>query len=277
MTEEELKKVLIQLENEDIDWEEVNVDTIVDEMLRHTQTLDIELKEYYLEKTLKNIIQENYISEDSLEELAKICINEKHLYLDIGDTVGRSKMTRSFSMYTIKLLLERDAQEVFMSNSLYDAVRKEVLLYLELEQDYRTYTPNMGWVNSILYGIEGINAILRNTRLDHMYFTDLFKALMNKLFTYNVIYQNDEEELVISGIQTLMEKGFDENKLIDFFIRVPDFLEVQKQKIDKQQYWNLYKNCKSLLQAMYIQIDIDNKYPLLLVEVKNCLKRIKTS
>lgn len=277
MTEEELKMLLIQLENEDIELDELNVDTVVDEILRHTQTADIELKEHYMEKILKRIIRGNYISEDSLEELAKLCINEKHLYLDIGDTAGRSKMTRSFAMYILKQLLERDAEDVFISNALYNTVRKEVLLYLDLEQDYRIYTAEMGWVNSILYGFECIYAMIRNTRLDSSYYTELFQALMNKLFTYNVIYESDEEELVVASIQALMTKGFDENKLIDFFTRVPHFLETQKEKLNNKQYWNLYKNCKSLLQVMYIQVDLDNEYPLLLVEVKNCLKKIEAN
>lgn len=275
VTEEQLKDVLIQLENEDIDWDEVNVDTIVDAMLQHTQTFDIELKEHYMEKMFEKIIQEQYISEPSLEALAMRCINEEHLYLDIGDTEGRSKMTRAFSMYMIKLLLQQDKKDVYLGNFLYDSLRKEVLLYLDLEQDYRIYTEDMGWVNSILYGIEAINEMITNPRLDYKYHTELFQALLNKMFTFKTIYENDEEEHVVEGIQLLMAKGFDENKLIDFFSRVPDFLENQKGKIDKQKYWNLYKNCKALLQVMYICIDMENKFPRLLVEVKECLKKIK--
>lgn len=277
MTEENLKDVLIHLENEDIDWDEVNVDTVVDAILLHTQTTDIELKELYMEQGLKEIIREKYISETSLEALAKRCIDEKHLYLDIGDVDGRSKMTRAFSMYTIKLLLERDKKDVFLANELYDLLRKETLLYLNLEQDYRTYTEDMGWVNSVLYGIEAINEMIDHTRLDYKYHTELFQALLNKMFTFKVIYENDEEEQVLDGIQKLMAKGFDENKLIDFFSRVPGFLEVQRSKVDQQKYWNLYKNCKNLLQGMYIRIDSENKYPRLLIEVKDCLGKINVN
>lgn len=269
MTEEQLKDTLIQLKNEDIDWDEVNVDTVVDAMLRFTQTTDIELKEGYLEPMLKEIIQEKYISETSMEALARRCIN--YLYLEIGDVDTRNKMTRSFAMRTLGILLEKDIEDVFLSNQLYDEIRKEVLLYIDLEQDYRSYSEEMGWINSVLYSIDAIYAMVKNPRLHHKYHTEFFQTLLNKMFTFKVMYQYDEEEHVIDVIQALVKRDFDEKKLIDFFARVPEFLAQQKKKLDAQQYWNLYKNCKSLLRGMYIRMDIEDEYPLLLTEVKKCL------
>lgn len=271
MTEEQLKKTLIQLQNEDIEWNEVNVDTIVDEILQHTQTADIELKERLIQPLMEKIIIGNLISEPSMEALAKRCINEENLFLEIGDIASRNKMTRAFSMYTIKLLLQRDKEDVYMSNSLYDTIRQQVLLYLDLEQDYRSYSADMGYVNSILYSIHAIQEMIDNTRLDRQYYTELFQALLNKIFTYQTLYKYDEEQYTIEAIRSLMQNGFNETKLIDFFARVPQFLVKQKEKLDSQQYWNLYKNCKMLLQGMYVKIDIDNDRPLLLTEVKKCL------
>lgn len=271
MTEEQLKDTLIQLKNEEIDWDQVNVDTVVDAMLRYTQTTDIELKEGYLEPLLSEIIQEKYISEASMEALAKRCIGGDYLYLEIGDLDTRNKMTRSFAMMTLELLLKKDVEDVFLSNQLYDEIRKEIVLYLDLEQDYRSYSEEMGWVNSVMYGIDAIHAMVKNPRLHHKYHTELFQTLLNKMFTFKVIYQYDEEEHAIDVIESLMNSNFDEKKLIDFFARVPDFLAQQKGKLDTQQYWNLYKNCKSLVRGMYIRMEIDEEYPLLLTEVKKCL------
>lgn len=271
MTEDKLKSILIQLKNEDIDWDEVNVDTIVDEMLQQTQTFDIELKERLIEPLIVQIIEENYISEDSMEALTKRCLGEGHLFLEIGDTASRNKMTRAFSMFILKQLLARDRRDAFMSNNLFNQVRSDVMLYVNLEQDYRSYTPEMGNINSILYSINAISEMISNTRLDHQYYTELFQTLLNKIFTYQTLYQNDEEQYTIDAIRLLLKNGLNETKLIDFFARVPAFLEKQKEKLDAQQYWNLYKNCKSLLQAMYIRIDMDNDRPLLFTEVKKCL------
>lgn len=271
MTEDKLKNTLVQLKNEDIDWDEVNVDTIVDEMLQQTQTFDIELKEGLIEPLIIQIIEKNYISEESMEALTKRCLGENYLYLEIGDTASRNKMTRAFSMFVLKQLLARDRRDAFMSNNLFDQVRSDVILYLNLEQDYRSYTAEMGNSNSVLYSIDAISEIIGNMRLDQQYYTELFQTLLNKIFTYQTLYQHDEEQHTIDAIRVLLGKGLNETKLIDFLTRVPAFLEKQKEKLDAQQYWNLYKNCKSLLQAMYIRIDMDNERPLLFTEVKKCL------
>lgn len=271
MTEDKLKSLLIQLKNEDIDWDDVNVDTIVDEMLKQIQTYDIELKEGLIEPLIVQIIEGDYMSEDSMEALAKRCLGEGYLYLEIGDTATRNKMTRAFSMFILKHLLARDGRDAFMNNKLFDQLRSDVLLYLSLEQDYRSYTSDMGNVNSVLYSIAAISEMIKNTRLDHQYYTELFQALLNKMFTYQTLYQHDEEQHTTEAIRLLLKNGLNETKLIDFFVRAPGFLEKQKEKLDAQQYWNLYKNCKSLLQAMYISIDMDNDRPLLFTEVKKCL------
>lgn len=274
MTEEQLKDTLIQLKNEDIDWDEVNVDTIVDEIIRHTQTTDMELKEGLAEPLMEKIIEENLISEQSMEALAKRCIDETHLFLEIGDVETRNKMVRSFSIYIVKLLLKKDREDAYISNDLYNKIRNQVLLYLDLEQDYRMYTADMGFVNSILYSIQAVYEMINNKRMDHQYYTELFQALLNKIFTYQTLYQYDEEQYTIEAIRSLMQNGFSETKLIDFFARVPQFLAKQKEKLDRHQYWNLYKNCKMLLQGIYVKLDIDNERPLLLTEVKKCLNTI---
>lgn len=274
MTEEQLKDMLIQIRNEDLEWDEVNVDTVIDEILQYTQTEDIELKEGLCEPLLQKIIEENLISELSMEALTKRCLNEDNLFLEIGDIATRNKMTRSFAAYVLRLLLARDKEDPYMSNELYNNVRNQILLYLDLEQDYRSYTEDMGSVNSILHCIKAIQEMIDNTRMDHQYYTVLFQGLLNKLFTYQTLYQYDEEQYTVEAIRSLMKNGFNESKLIDFFARVPSFLEKQQEKLDKQQYWNLYKNCKMLLQGMYVKIDMDNDRPLLLTEVRKCLTTI---
>lgn len=273
MTEENLKSYLIQIQQQDIEWNEVDVNNVVQAMFDHIQTTDIELKEKLIEPTLVEMIQ-HYLTEETLENLAKKCVDNEHLYKEIGDTVTRYKMTRAFSMVAIKELLERDVRDVFLSNDMFDLLKREVILYIDLEQDYRFYTEDMGWVNSVRSSLEALYAIVQNTRLDPMEYTRIFQTVMNKIFTSQTIYQYDEEVLAVDLIELLLEKDFPAQKVIDFLERVPAFLEGQKEKITYMQYWNLHKNCKSLLQSLYIRLDLCENQPLLLAEVKKCLSKI---
>lgn len=273
MTEENLKSYLIQIQQQDIEWNEVDVNNVVQAMFDHIQTTDIELKEKLIEPTLVEMIQ-HYLTEETLENLAKKCVDDEHLYKEIGDTVTRYKMTRAFSMVAIKELLERDVRDVFLSNDMFDLLKREVILYIDLEQDYRFYTEDMGWVNSVRSSLESLYAIVQNTRLDPMEYTRIFQTVMNKIFTSQTIYQYDEEVLAVDLIELLLEKDFPAQKVIDFLERVPAFLEGQKEKITYMQYWNLHKNCKSLLQSLYIRLDLCENQPLLLAEVKKCLSKI---
>ena len=273
MTEENLKSYLIQIQQQDIEWNEVDVNNVVQAMFDHIQTTDIELKEKLIEPTLVEMIQ-HHLTEETLENLAKKCVDDEHLYKEIGDTVTRYKMTRAFSMVAIKELLERDVRDVFLSNDMFDLLKREVILYIDLEQDYRFYTEDMGWVNSVRSSLESLYAIVQNTRLDPMEYTRIFQTVMNKIFTSQTIYQYDEEVLAVDLIELLLEKDFPAQKVIDFLERVPAFLEGQKEKITYMQYWNLHKNCKSLLQSLYIRLDLCENQPLLLAEVKKCLSKI---
>lgn len=273
MTEESLKSYLIQIQQQDIEWNEIDVNNVVREMFDHIQTTDIELKEKLIEPLLSEMVQ-YHLTESALEALAKKCVDEEHLYKEIGDTVTRYKMTRAFSMYVIKELVERDVKDVFLSHDTFDLLKREVILYTNLEQDYRFYTEDMGWVNSVRFSLEALYAIVQNTRLDPAEYTQIFQTVMNKIFTAQIIYQYDEGEITVDFIQLLLEKGFSEQKIIDFLERVPAFLEGQKEKMTHMNYWNLYKNCKSLLRSLYIRLDLCENQPLLLAEVKKCLSKI---
>ncbi|GEK35389.1 DUF2785 domain-containing protein [Kurthia sibirica] len=274
MNEEKLKEQLVALRQDDIDWADVNVDELVEAMIEHTQTEDLQLKEDIINPAIEEILVEGYISEDSMEALARRIITDDYLFLEIGDTASRNKMTRVFSCYILYLLLKRDAKDVFLPTALFEQIRSRLLLYLDLEQDYRSYTENMGAVNSIILSINALHEMIKSSRLDAKYYTEIFQTLLNKIFTFHTLYVYDEEKYTIEAIYSLLKKGFNEKKLIDFFIRVPEFLEKQQEKLNKQQYWNLYKNCKSLLQTMYIKIDLEKENPLLLTEVKNCLIKL---
>lgn len=273
MSEEKLIEILHQLKDEELEWDEVNVDQLVDAMIKYIQSIDVSEREKTVIPILSDIIHKQ-MDEDSLEALALRCVKEDHLYSDIGDTESSNKITRAFSMLILKELLKRDANDVFMSNPTFDRVRKEVLLYIDLEQDYRGYNEELGWVNSIIYSIDAIHEMIKNTRLDPSLHTEMFQTLVNKMFTFQNQYQFDEEEHTVSAIQELLKKGFSEKKLIDFFARVPMFLEKQKEKLNPFQYWNLYKNCKQLLMEMYVKMDLEKNNPLLFTEVKNCLKKL---
>lgn len=274
MNEEKLKEILVSLRQDDIEWADVNADEIVDAMLNHTQTFDIELKEAIIEPAVVEIIQKGHISEDSMEVLAKQLISDDYLFLEIGDTESRNKMTRTFSAYTLYVLLKRERTDAFIPTELYEQIRSRLLLYIDVEQDYRNFTDDMGSVNSIIMSINALHEMIQGNRLDIKYHTEIFQILLNKIFTFNTIYVYDEEKYTVEAIQSLMKKGLNEKKLVDFLARVPEFLEKQQEKLSKEQYWNLYKNCKSLMQMMYIKIDLEKENPLLLTEVKNCLIKL---
>lgn len=273
MTEENLKSYLIQIQQEDLEWNEVDTNAVVQAMFDHIQTTDIELKEKLVEPILAEMIQK-YLTETELEILAKKSIDDQHLFMEIGDTETRYKMTRAFSMYTIQQIVKRDATDIFLSHDTFELLKREVALYLDLEQDYRCYTEDMGWVNSILSGVKAMYAITQNTRLDAQDYTNIFQTIMNKIVTSQTIYQYDEQEYAVDLIQLLIEKDFPERKIIDFLERVPEFLQGQQEKLTRMHYWNLYKNCKSLLQSLYIRLDLCENNPLLLDEVKKCLSKI---
>lgn len=116
-----------------------NRDELIDHMLRHIGSIDSTLRDDLIYPTFASLIFEEYLTKQQLEKICTICMDDNHLFYQIGDTKKDSVFTRSFSALVLALLLEKDRLSPSLPASLLTHVIDNSLSYLLQETDTRGY------------------------------------------------------------------------------------------------------------------------------------------
>lgn len=141
---------------------EKDLDTLIKKMMYHIGSPDPELRDTLIYSTFGKLIQEDYLNHQQMKYIIETCLNEQHLFLNIGVTNKDSVFTRSFSALTIALILAKDRENHFLSKDIVISAIESSINYLVREEDIRGYIEIKGWAHSIAHGADLLAAAIKH-------------------------------------------------------------------------------------------------------------------
>jgi Protein of unknown function (DUF2785) len=273
MTENEIKKILTELNYEEKRWSEVNTLSIVTSMIQYIGTTDSELREIIYSSFYQLIINHNHLEAVLLEELLTICLDDL-LFKGIGERGTDTVFTRAFTSLLLALILHRDNQDDFLSHVTIYKVKEKLMMYLNKEEDLRGYVPDKGWAHSIAHVADAVDELVKSPKINPEQYLEILSSLWDKIFVSSSVYLHGEDERVLTPIIQMLNNGLDVQEIEKLLHNLPIKLTAQKNQLEYEKYLLVRCNSKFFLKSFYIKLNRNGKLVSLQSSVEDCLSKI---
>lgn len=255
----ELKTKLIEMKemtNEQLTIQKA--DEIINQMLNNIGSTDAELRDSLIYSTFAEWIDKDYLTAQQLLYILEKCLDQEHLYHQIGEMHSDSVFTRSFSSLVIAVILYKDMEINFLNQRVVLHVFGQSLSYLRQENDVRGYVEVKGWAHSIAHGADMLVACIKHRFFGAELFEDALDALHQCLFK-GTVYVDDEDKRLIYMIDALMDKGMGEDRLEQWIINVNKELEdIHKREGRSRHLYKTRTNVLNFLKTLYFRLGCNN-------------------
>jgi len=260
-TQEQLKHLLTQVkENDYAAPGGTNVDSVLDDMLKHIGHTDGELRDKLIYTTFYQWGEnKGLISAEKMKQILGICLSDTHLFFGIGEKDTDSVFTRSFSSLVISVAFCMHDEAPFLSAGDVQAIKEAVLRYISQEKDFRGYVEGKGWAHSIAHiadalvniagcdvdgkhciGREGVQEVLQAVKM----------LVCNKEHVYSA---EEDERLVTPFMVATDLKLFTTSELIGW---------IDSFNMTDNEYWKgtlpgdyyLHLNRKNFMRSLYFRL-----------------------
>ncbi|EIT84387.1 hypothetical protein A374_16413 [Fictibacillus macauensis ZFHKF-1] len=257
-----------------MDWQQAPVAELLPSMVAHIGSLDAELRDHLIYQGFVELLAyHDRIDPDTCVALLHHCLDQSLMH-GLGDENSDTVFTRSFTTLLIALLLYRDSQSDYLSDSLIAKTEKKLLYYFNKEQDVRGYVDQKGWAHSIAHGADALDELVQNPKCNQASYSAVLNAVWNKALTSATIYVDDEDERLLTPIFSMLTNGLPLQEIKDLLQATPQQLQQQKNNSTPEAYRRLYCNSKHFLKSFYVAC---SNYPTLKVlqkDIKECLQQL---
>jgi hypothetical protein len=273
MNQNELREILQAIKKGERSWDEESQYIIVKSMIKHIGTTDSVLRDKLIYSTFYwLIIEKNHLEHELLVELLDICLNDL-LFKGIGEKETDSVFTRAFTTLLIALILYRNNKDGFLTKSMVNRVKDELIHYINLEQDVRGYDSEKGWAHSVAHVADTFDELVKNQNVGQESYLEILNALWSKIFISESVYVHNEDERLLIPIIQMLNNGLSQKEIINLIENIQGKLKIQKEQLNPEKYWFLLFNCKTFLKSFYMNI-INSNFVSLQKSIEECLKEI---
>ncbi|MFB5587211.1 DUF2785 domain-containing protein [Bacillus cereus] len=232
----------------------LNIDSLSSSMLEHIGDTDSYLRDKLIYSTFYHLIKKEYISHTQLQRLLLESSGEKYLLYKIHSDNEDAVFTRAFTTLLIALIIDADTNHNFLSQNDILTVKDQLILYMNNEHDFRGYVPDHDWAHSIAHASDTFEALVRNPKLETLYYEEILQTLLNKVCVHSIYYKYEEDERLVYPIVAMLQNGLKEDVLILALHDLVAQLPVQKQTLHIKSYEFLYGNIKSFLRSLFFRL-----------------------
>lgn len=238
-------------------------DALLQQMLLHIGSPDAELRDQLIYRSFVTLLSGQYLNSTQLQYLFDAATSESYLFKQIGENDGDSVFTRSFSALLVAGILAKDAELLVLEEEGLNQFFKKIGRYLLQEKDLRGFVEGKGWAHSIAHGADLASTTIKHPKFNLQYAPFILHAL--KLVAWkDHVFVNDEEERLVTIIESLLLCGYLEESLIEWVEQVFDQFEMH---LLTQGYNSLFfsgRTCTlNIMKTLYFALKMNNQAPKL--------------
>jgi len=229
-------------------------DDLIESMLNNIGTTDSELRDKLIYSTFAKWIQENNIHKKHVHYILDRCLSTNHLFFSIGDRNNDSVFTRSFSSLLIASLINKDRETMFLTDKEMTNVFDKCVIYLNSEKDIRGFVHEKGWAHAIAHGADLLDSCVKHPRYNPDYHEITLETISACLF-HGGIFIDDEDERLVFVIQSLIDKGIEEEVLEKWIDNISKKLEEIQLQAGSLNFFRTKTNIMNFYKTLYFNLD----------------------
>lgn len=263
-----------ELLSQDVTLHRMSDSELIGQVLPTLATLNSDLRQQVV-TLLTRFAHHDRITPARKQSIMLALIDDDYLFYNMGKQASEDVYKRSYSMAVLSELLAAHEMAPFLTDDAYDEVYRAVLLYIQLEEDVRSYGKEGGRLQPVAHAVNALEHLLHDERFHEEDTAKIFRMLANKIACHQVLYLGDEQEVLSKTIVQLLKISLDEKVIEDFFVRVPKFVAAQTAKATAEQQMYLHKNITSFLYVFHTFIYRKNTHHTLLKSIDHCLLKLQ--
>lgn len=202
--------------------------SILENMLLHIGHPDESIRDHQNLRLFLELMQSDCLSIVDQQFLVSQLTQPSYLYFQIGERDHDSIFQRSLSAMWLTVIIQKDAEQSFLTTEQYEEILNLAVHYLEKEKDTRGYVPRKGWAYGIANGADLISACIQHPKFKLEMSAPILQSIRD-CFWKDSVFVDDEEERFVAIVIALIRKGTDEKLLIEWLEQVFDSLEYSRE------------------------------------------------
>ncbi|MGE8204586.1 DUF2785 domain-containing protein [Heyndrickxia sp. NPDC080065] len=204
-----LKDKLYEIMNNDYALPEgLNEFEAVQQVIAVLGSTDAELRDNLGYHVLaKWLLDKKFLTNEQLEKVLEQAISKDLLLHKIGEVDSDSVFQRTFSSLLIALILIRDNRDPFLSEISFRNAMDRIIIYCELEKDYRSYIEGKGWAHGPAHISDAIDECVQSRFTGMADCESLWNSLMKLLINAPQVFDAEEDERIATAVTTMVETG----------------------------------------------------------------------
>jgi len=260
-TYEELKHCLVQIKDSGYNVPDgLDVDGLIDDMLRFIGHTDPELRDSLIEKTIMQWAEAKRVfSPDQMRHILYTCLGDTHLFFGIGEKDTDSVFTRAYSSLAISAALCMHDETPFLTADDVQTIKEAALRYANEEKDYRNYVDGKGWADAVAH-IADVLVNVSCCPVDDDYsigregMSEILQAVKALVCNNEHIYIAMEDERLVTTVCIAVDlHKFTAKELIDW-IDSFDMTDNEYWKGTMPDDYYLYVNKKNFMKSLYFKL-----------------------
>ena len=245
------------------------------ELLQLLGSADIEVRDPFGYMILAHwMIRDRYYSPSELSAMAAQLI--PNLAVGLGDQDTDTVFLRSYSILILSLIVHRDNQQPFFTETEISNLHRWSLEYFAKEQDLRGYVPGKGWAHSVAHTADLFKFMARSRTLNAADLEQILTAIADKMLlpVSNVYVYGEDERLVSAIIEILKRELLDWKAWNRWLARFADWKDSWEEGDFDPTIHAPWYNSRNLLRSLFFRLDWTAGLPSPVRKLKTKTKQV---
>ena len=254
----ELKQLLRKIRDNDYQLlNGIDLDNLLADMLRFIGHIDSELRDDLIYSTFYNWTTNETISLSQMRRLLNTCLDEQHLFFNIGEKDTDSVFTRTFSVLIVPLAFNMHEKNPFLTGEEILNIKKAVLRYVKEEKDSRGFVEGKGWAHAVAHSADAIESLVRVGNLFKKDLLDILDVIDKVISNNDYMYCYGEDERMVNAFISTVLTGFKRGILdeddIGYWLNTLAAKENSWDKGPPPDRNNVHLNRKNFMRSLYFK------------------------
>ena len=272
---QELKEVLLLVKGNEYNVPDgVDLESLIDDMLRFLGTTDAELRDELICTTFYTWAEDGTFTADSMKKILNTCISEQYSFLGIGEVDTDTVFTRAFSSLYIALALCMHDDTPYLTDAEVQNVKQTLFEYIKQEKDFRGYVDGKGWAHAIAHVSDALNDLVFCDCLTRKDLLEILDAVKDIVLNTPIVYEAGEDDRIATVFESICELDVLTNEDIQNWLQ--SFNEpYDRTKGNYPQNYFSHINRRHFLRCIYFMILSLDGFAEIAEYVKEMLKNIE--
>lgn len=198
------------------------------------------------------IYQDGLLTGQQMLALLDTMLDDRHMFFHIGETKNDSVFTRAFSVLALPLLLNAHRRMPYLIPQNITTVKKELIRFLDEEQDRRGFVEGKGWAHAIAHAADALDELVLCKEMTSSDLLDIVNVVSRVVCDSHQVFTHGEEERLGTVLLSIIGQHAVPDE--DICQWIAEFTEAVLAVQQQPAKMYIRTNARNFLQSLYFRL-----------------------